>query len=57
MSPPSRLFSVPTEVLCNIVSLLLPPDQAQLARTCRNLNAFLTPILWRDIELHHNGTQ
>lgn len=57
MSPPSRPFALPSEVLCTIISFLLPSDRAALARTCRDLHAFLTPIVWRNIELHHRGVQ
>ncbi|KAI0528368.1 hypothetical protein GGR58DRAFT_350035 [Xylaria digitata] len=54
MSP--TLLSIPHEVLYSIVSHLLLPDQATLARTCKILNGLVTPIVWSDIELHHSGT-
>ncbi|KAI1311144.1 hypothetical protein F5Y03DRAFT_322421 [Xylaria venustula] len=53
----SSIFtSIPYETLCSIVSYLLLPDQAALARTCKALNGLVIPIVWRDIELHHSGT-
>ncbi|KAI1348037.1 hypothetical protein F5Y01DRAFT_328880 [Xylaria sp. FL0043] len=54
MSP--SLAFMPNELLHSITSLLLLPDQAALARTCKALNSLLTPIVWSDIELHHSGT-
>ncbi|KAI8624358.1 hypothetical protein F5Y19DRAFT_319188 [Xylariaceae sp. FL1651] len=54
MSP--SLSSVPLEILYAIVSSLLLPDQAALARTSKHLNHLLTPVIWSDIELHHSGT-
>jgi hypothetical protein len=53
---PSRLASIPSELFREIISLLLLPDQAALGRTCKSLNRLLTPVIWSDIELHHNGT-
>ncbi|RWA07800.1 hypothetical protein EKO27_g7304 [Xylaria grammica] len=55
MSPPT-LVSIPHQTLCAIASYLLLPHQAALARTCKALNALVTPIVWGDIELHHSGT-
>ncbi|KAI0970973.1 hypothetical protein F4678DRAFT_479851 [Xylaria arbuscula] len=52
----STFMSIPHEILYSIVSYLLWPDQASLARTCEALNGLLTPIVWSDIELHHSGT-
>ncbi|KAI0103350.1 hypothetical protein GGR51DRAFT_254033 [Nemania sp. FL0031] len=51
-----NFVSMPPEILCSIVSYLLLPDQAGLARTCKMINGLITPIIWRDIELHHSGT-
>ncbi|KAF2970377.1 hypothetical protein GQX73_g3193 [Xylaria multiplex] len=50
------LLSIPHEILYSVVSYLLLPDQALLARTCKILNGLVTPIVWSDIELHHSGT-
>lgn len=50
------LTSIPPELFQEITSLLLRPDQAALARTCKALNRLLTPIVWGDVELHHSGT-
>lgn len=50
------LTSVPTELFQEIISLILRPDQAALARTCKTLNRLLTPVVWGDVELHHYGT-
>lgn len=52
----SPLTSVPIELFREITSLLLRPDQAALARTCKACNRLLTPVVWGDIELHHLGT-
>lgn len=52
----SPLTSIPSELFQEITSLLLRPDQAALARTCKALNRLLTPIVWGDVELHHSGT-
>lgn len=50
------LTSIPPELFQEITSLLLRPDQAALARTCKVLNRLLTPVVWGDVELHHSGT-
>lgn len=50
------LSTIPAEQLLQIVDYLLLPDQSMLSRTCRSLNVFLTPVVWRDIELHYSGT-
>lgn len=50
------LTSIPPELFQEITSLLLRPDQAALARTCKALNSLLTPVVWGDVELHHSGT-
>lgn len=52
----SPLTSIPPELFQEITSLLLRPDQAALARTCKVLNRLLTPVVWSDVELHHSGT-
>lgn len=52
----SPLTSNPPELFQEITSLLLRPDQAALARTCKALNRLLTPVVWGDVELHHSGT-
>lgn len=52
----SPLTSIPPELFQDITSLLLRPDQAALARTCKTLNRLLTPVVWGDVELHHAGT-
>lgn len=52
----SPLTSIPHELFQEITSLLLRPDQAALARTCKALNRLLTPVVWGDVELHHSGT-
>ncbi|KAK7700414.1 hypothetical protein SLS64_011022 [Diaporthe eres] len=52
----SPLTSIPSELFQEITSLLLRPDEAALARTCKALNRLLTPVIWGDIELHHSGT-
>lgn len=52
----SPLTSIPPELFQEITSLLLRPDQAALARTCKLLNRLLTPVVWGDVELHHSGT-
>ncbi|KAK9420197.1 hypothetical protein SUNI508_06725 [Seiridium unicorne] len=52
----SSLTSLPRELVRDISSWLLSPDQAALCRTCKALNALLTPIVWSEIELHHRGT-
>ncbi|KAK8013842.1 hypothetical protein PG990_007138 [Apiospora arundinis] len=51
-----HLASIPLELLHSVASLLLRPDQAALARTCKVLNGILTPIVWGDVELHFRGT-
>ncbi|KAI1869243.1 uncharacterized protein JN550_005873 [Neoarthrinium moseri] len=51
-----NLASIPHELFREVVSLLLLPDQAALARTCKALNHLLTPVVWSEIELHHSGT-
>ncbi|KAI0161551.1 hypothetical protein GGR57DRAFT_455152 [Xylariaceae sp. FL1272] len=51
-----HVVSLSNEVLYSIVSYLRTQDHAALTRTCKNLNAVLTPLLWSDIELHHSGT-
>ncbi|KAK7942427.1 uncharacterized protein PG986_011540 [Apiospora aurea] len=48
--------TLPLELLHAVASLLLRPDQAALARTCKSLNVLLTPIVWGDVELHFRGT-
>ncbi|ETS73831.1 hypothetical protein PFICI_14777 [Pestalotiopsis fici W106-1] len=50
------LQTIPPELFQGIATLLLTPDQASLCRTCKTINHSLTPILWREIELHHRGT-
>lgn len=52
----SPLTSIPPELFQEITSLLVRPDQAALARTCKTLNRLLTPVVWGDVELHHFGT-
>ncbi|KAK8045600.1 hypothetical protein PG993_005624 [Apiospora rasikravindrae] len=52
----NRLVTLPLELLHGVASLLLRPDQAALARTCKSLNVLLTPIVWGDVELHFRGT-
>lgn len=51
-----RLSALPLELLHVVASLLLRPDQAALARTCKTLNGLLTPIVWDEIECHFRGT-
>lgn len=51
----ANLLTVPNEILHEIVSQLLVPDQAALARTCKLLHAHLTPTVWKEVELHHRG--
>jgi hypothetical protein len=52
----SLLLSTPPELLREIATLLLLPDQASLARSCKALNQLLTPVVWSEVELHHSGT-
>lgn len=52
----SPLTSIPSELFQEITSLLLRPDEAALARTCKALNRLLMPVIWGDVELHHSGT-
>ncbi|KAL2272654.1 hypothetical protein FJTKL_06263 [Diaporthe vaccinii] len=52
----SPLTSIPSELFQEITSLLLRPDEAALARTCKALNRLLAPVVWGDVELHHSGT-
>ncbi|KAK8084260.1 hypothetical protein PG997_005531 [Apiospora hydei] len=51
-----QLATLPLELLHAVASLLLRPDQAALARTCKSLNVLLTPSYGGDIELHFRGT-
>ncbi|KAK7932670.1 hypothetical protein PG985_003382 [Apiospora marii] len=51
-----RLAALPLELLHAVASLLLRPDQAALARTCKTLNGLLTPIVWGEVECHFRGT-
>lgn len=51
----ATLFALPSEILYHVVSQLLLPDQAALASTCKLLNEQLTPIVWKEVELHHRG--
>ncbi|KAK8131763.1 hypothetical protein PG984_008201 [Apiospora sp. TS-2023a] len=53
----NRLVTLPLELFHAVASLLLRPDQAALARTCKTLNGLLTPIVWGDVELRgtHEG--
>lgn len=51
----ASILTVPNEILHEIVSQLLVPDQAALARTCKLLHAHLTPTVWKEVELHHRG--
>lgn len=51
----ASIFSIAPEVLHEITSWLLVPDQAALARTCKCLHDQLTPVVWNEVELHHRG--
>lgn len=51
---PNILF-IPHELIHEVVSWLIVPDQAALARTCKFLNNLLTTLVWSEIELHHRG--
>ncbi|KAF7541326.1 hypothetical protein G7054_g741 [Neopestalotiopsis clavispora] len=53
---PLTLISLPLELVRDVASWLLLPDQAVLCRTCKTLNTLLTPMVWSSIELHHGGT-
>ncbi|KAF7541459.1 hypothetical protein G7054_g520 [Neopestalotiopsis clavispora] len=50
------LQTIPPELFREIVASLLPPDQANLSRTCKAIHRNVTPLLWSEIELHHRGT-
>jgi hypothetical protein len=50
------LQTIPPELFREIVASLLPPDQANLSRTCKAIHHNVTPLLWSEIELHHRGT-
>lgn len=49
------LTALPCEILNQVVSQLLLPDQSALSKTCKFLHAQLTPIVWQEVELHHRG--
>lgn len=51
----ASIFSIAPEVLHEITSWLLVPDQAALVRTCKRLHDQLTPVVWNEVELHHRG--
>lgn len=51
----AHLLKLPTELLHDVVSRLLLPDQASFAGACKFLHAQLTPTVWKEIELHHCG--
>lgn len=51
----ANILTLPREILHDVVSRLLVPDQSALARTCRFLHEQLTPFVWQEVELHHRG--
>ncbi|ETS85976.1 hypothetical protein PFICI_04001 [Pestalotiopsis fici W106-1] len=50
------LDTLPVDLFREIISLLSPPAQASLSRTCTAYNRCLLPFLWSEIECHHLGT-
>lgn len=49
------LTASPTDVIIEIIAYLSPHDLTQLIRTCKCINEFAWPCLWKNIELHYSG--